>query len=409
MKPIFLSYRRLDSGVFTGRLYDRLTAWFGQNAVFLDIDTLPAAVDFREAIADYVRRSGVVVAVIGDRWLGSGEHGRRIDESEDPVRIEIEAALASGRPVLPLYVGEHCVLHQEELPASIRRLPRLNALIVDPGADFDHHVRAVLRELESILLPSRFARAGHRLRRHLYRHRQTYGAALATIATVAATRDFVAMSLISEDGLRRSLESLDPASFSHAPAALYEVARALPDRKSLVAETDLVESIRMSTTSIDVFAVTGTAFYNNQEALTDALGRGARLRLILLDHSPANRDQVTAYFRRTGEAPDDLDDVIRLSASNASQARGTLIRFRNRMAIDGRVELRWWRGPFLNSFWIRDGRSPHNGLAHIEVSFHGDASRNPSVRFGRLSPRMVGVLQQQFDEMWERSIRDEDR
>jgi hypothetical protein len=38
MAGIFISYRREDAAAQAGRLYDRLTAHFGQDRVFMDID-----------------------------------------------------------------------------------------------------------------------------------------------------------------------------------------------------------------------------------------------------------------------------------------------------------------------------------------------------------------------------------
>ena len=40
MAKIFISYRRGDSAGHTGRLYDRLADHFGQDQVFMDVDTI---------------------------------------------------------------------------------------------------------------------------------------------------------------------------------------------------------------------------------------------------------------------------------------------------------------------------------------------------------------------------------
>ena len=47
---IFISYRRADSAGYAGRIYDRLTAHFGEDAVFMDVDTIEAGVDFVEVL-----------------------------------------------------------------------------------------------------------------------------------------------------------------------------------------------------------------------------------------------------------------------------------------------------------------------------------------------------------------------
>ena len=43
---IFLSYRRDDSRYATRSIYDRLSAHFGEDAVFMDVDTIEAGLDF---------------------------------------------------------------------------------------------------------------------------------------------------------------------------------------------------------------------------------------------------------------------------------------------------------------------------------------------------------------------------
>src|SRR5215469_7635093 len=65
MTKIFLSYRRGDSAGVAGRIYDRLRAHFGDDAIFMDIDSLPFGHDFREHIHSAVSHCAVLLAVIG--------------------------------------------------------------------------------------------------------------------------------------------------------------------------------------------------------------------------------------------------------------------------------------------------------------------------------------------------------
>jgi hypothetical protein len=44
---IFISYRRDDASAWAGRLYDRLSQHFSHNEIFMDVDTMESAVDFR--------------------------------------------------------------------------------------------------------------------------------------------------------------------------------------------------------------------------------------------------------------------------------------------------------------------------------------------------------------------------
>jgi hypothetical protein len=105
---IFISYRREDSLSVAGRLYDRLSARFHQNQIFMDIDTIDVGIDFVKAIEESVASCDVLIAVIGRHWLvRSDEQGRRrLDNPEDFVRIEIATALKRSIRVIP-YWGLH--------------------------------------------------------------------------------------------------------------------------------------------------------------------------------------------------------------------------------------------------------------------------------------------------------------
>jgi hypothetical protein len=89
------SGRRDDSSASAGRLYDRLSARFPTNQIFIDVDNLDPGVDFVETIERSVGSCDVLIAVIGKRWLisSSEESSRRLDNPEDLVRIEIATAL----------------------------------------------------------------------------------------------------------------------------------------------------------------------------------------------------------------------------------------------------------------------------------------------------------------------------
>jgi TIR domain len=145
---IAISYRREDSLPITGRLYDRLQAKFGKQNVFMDFDSIPAGVDFRERIKQTIERSELVVAVIGPRWLGEqSDSSRRIDEPTDFVRLEIKYALEQGIPVIPLLVDNTLMPKPEKLPPEIERLAFRNALPLDSGLDFHNHADRIINSI----------------------------------------------------------------------------------------------------------------------------------------------------------------------------------------------------------------------------------------------------------------------
>ena len=85
MPKTFISYRRNDSAEVTKRLHDRLEIQFGPQSVFMDIDSIPPGVDFRKRLSDAVQQTDVLLAVIGDGWLG--EQYEQYDEQYGDRRI----------------------------------------------------------------------------------------------------------------------------------------------------------------------------------------------------------------------------------------------------------------------------------------------------------------------------------
>lgn len=129
MSRIFINYRREDTPAHTGRLYDWLRDRYGETQVFTDVDSISHGEDFVGAIERVVRSADVMLVVIGEKWLTVGdEHGsRRLDDPEDFVRIEIEAALASNIRVVPILVGGAEMPSSEDVPSSLAMLNRRNA------------------------------------------------------------------------------------------------------------------------------------------------------------------------------------------------------------------------------------------------------------------------------------------
>ena len=153
MAKIFLSYRRQDSAAMAGRIYDRLRAHFGSDAVFMDIDSIPFGEDFREHIDAAVGQCDVVLAVIGTKWAGETDAHRRLDDPRDFVRIELESALHRNLPVIPILIDHARMPGEADLPPSLARLAFRNAIDVDQGRDFHPHVDRLIRGIE--FLPSR--------------------------------------------------------------------------------------------------------------------------------------------------------------------------------------------------------------------------------------------------------------
>jgi peptidoglycan hydrolase-like protein with peptidoglycan-binding domain len=151
---IFISYRRGDTSGYAGRLDDRLTAHFGRNQVFRDIDTIKPGTDFTEVIRRAVGSCHALIAVIGRDWLTATDEqgGRRLDNPDDFVRLEVSAALERHVLVIPVLVSGVTMPRSSELPEDLAPLARKNALILsDERWDYDVGllVKALTEALEA--------------------------------------------------------------------------------------------------------------------------------------------------------------------------------------------------------------------------------------------------------------------
>ena len=150
---IFINYRRDDGAWAAGRLFDVLSRHFASKQIFIDVDNLDAGIDFIEAIEESVGSCDVLIAIIGERWLiSSDEEGRRrLDNSEDFVRIEIATALKRGIRVIPVLVEGASMPRAGDLPDDLKSLVRRTALEVSHTrfrTDSERLIGAVERALE---------------------------------------------------------------------------------------------------------------------------------------------------------------------------------------------------------------------------------------------------------------------
>jgi TIR domain len=103
---VFISYRREESAFAARAIYDRVAQKVGRENVFLDVDNIDLGVDWFNVLTERVGACDALVAVIGRNWVSSADkdNQRRIDDPDDFVRIEIEAALKREVRVSPVLV-----------------------------------------------------------------------------------------------------------------------------------------------------------------------------------------------------------------------------------------------------------------------------------------------------------------
>ena len=156
MSRIIISYRRADSAATAGRIFDRLTSHYGDDAVFMDVDKIPFGTDFRQHIRKVLADSDILLAVIGPSWLGKASDGTsRIMDEADPVRVEIETALRQKTRIIPVLVDGANMPGVADLPDALRDLAYLNAAPLDVGRDFRAHMDRLIRSIDEMLGPAR--------------------------------------------------------------------------------------------------------------------------------------------------------------------------------------------------------------------------------------------------------------
>lgn len=148
MARIAISYRRADSSAITGRIYDRLVAHFGKDAVFMDVEDIPVGVDFRVHIRTILRDAEVLLVMIGPHWAGSDGAPSRLRERADPVRLELEEAFARQLRIIPVLIEGAVIPASETLPRTLRALPAINAAQVASGRHFTAQMNVLIGAID---------------------------------------------------------------------------------------------------------------------------------------------------------------------------------------------------------------------------------------------------------------------
>ncbi len=155
-QSLFISYRRTDSAGYSGRVHDRLQQEFGDNLLFMDVDSIPLGTNFAKMLGEEVAKCDVLLAVIGPGWLEARDEkgNRRLENPNDFVRIEIGTALKRGILVIPILLEGTQVPKADQLPDDLKELTLRNALDVR-HASFAEDMERLIRGLKGGRSPQR--------------------------------------------------------------------------------------------------------------------------------------------------------------------------------------------------------------------------------------------------------------
>lgn len=165
MSAVFISYRRKDSEQFSARLHEALDKKLGQDEVFLDVENIDVAADWKLRLQTAISAASLIVVVIGPAWME--EIQKRI-ETEDQVVWEIKTAIALGKTIVPLLISGAAMPDPQVLPEEICLLSKYNALtLASPKSEDFEKILTQICSVLSHIQPLREDKPASGLRRFL--------------------------------------------------------------------------------------------------------------------------------------------------------------------------------------------------------------------------------------------------
>ncbi|MFG2289679.1 toll/interleukin-1 receptor domain-containing protein [Streptomyces sp. NPDC048595] len=129
MADVFINYRTGDGNETAALIDNELSNRFGKDRAFRASKSIPPGAAYPDALLASLRRSAVLLVVIGADWIN---FQTRLRSPEDWVRKEILEAFACGLPVIPVLAGRTTErLKKDDLPDELARLAELQSVRLD--------------------------------------------------------------------------------------------------------------------------------------------------------------------------------------------------------------------------------------------------------------------------------------
>jgi hypothetical protein len=129
MADVFINYRTGDGNDIAALIDNELSNRFGKSGAFRASRSITPGTAYPDALLKSLRRSALVLAVIGADWINFQSNLR---DPEDWVRKEILEAFHCGVPVVPVLVGRRTErLRKDKLPDDLARLAELQSVRLD--------------------------------------------------------------------------------------------------------------------------------------------------------------------------------------------------------------------------------------------------------------------------------------
>jgi formylglycine-generating enzyme required for sulfatase activity len=151
---IFINYRRGEDSGFAQALFAHLVQGFPREQLFMDVDSIEPGLDFVRVLNDQVAKCDILISMVGKNWTDAREENgaRRLDNPDDFVRVEIEAALQQDKRVIPVLIGQAQMPRADQLPDTLKPFARRNAIRLTHerfGSDTQVLITALQRALNA--------------------------------------------------------------------------------------------------------------------------------------------------------------------------------------------------------------------------------------------------------------------
>ncbi len=263
---IFISYRRDDSAGHVLALLPALRNHFGAGRIFKDTESIPVGEDYREFIKRVLTTCSVMLAVIGRDWLTIQDaklKTRRLDNPEDPLRLEVTTALKNERiRVIPVLVDRGVMPNREDLPDEIAALHFRNALELS-DTRWESDVQRLIQAIEEAS-PTPVQR--------------TKGAVSPQVGRLQATRAVVPQ--LNSESHPIELIPTDPASLAFTGAHHKRLAEAFEKAFPTYQDLEMMVRYRLGLNLESVVARVNKLSYVTFELVRTQHAAGLLLRLI---------------------------------------------------------------------------------------------------------------------------------
>lgn len=124
MAELFISYRRGDPNAH--ELERQLERRFYKGVTFLDVAS-PTTGDLEQVLTDELKKSNIVLVLITKLWIEMAKSGK-LEQSSDPVTMELNLALAEKKRVIPVFQYQDAARELGELEKNRGNLATTAAL-----------------------------------------------------------------------------------------------------------------------------------------------------------------------------------------------------------------------------------------------------------------------------------------